>query len=140
MLICIKQHLSNMWSTIHEKLSITEAVLKKKCIPGFGIRTYQKKKKVEKIPEIFQSILCGMDKWNLILTTDVLLFDVLTILIHHFVLFFSILSQRKKFDVKRKNNTQSSYIIFFCILCRMDIYFRRLVIDQIGIKMNISNT
>ena len=28
--------------------------------------------------------------------TNVLLFDVLTILIHHFVLFFNILSQKKK--------------------------------------------
>ena len=29
MLICIKQHLSNIWSSIHEKLSNTEAELKK---------------------------------------------------------------------------------------------------------------
>ena len=28
-LICIKQHLSNIWSSIHEKLSNTEAELKK---------------------------------------------------------------------------------------------------------------
>ena len=33
-----------------------------------------------------------MDKWNL--SPNVLLFDVLTILIHHFILFFSILSQK----------------------------------------------
>ena len=33
-----------------------------------------------------------MDKWNL--SPNVLLFDVLTILIHHFMLFFSILSQK----------------------------------------------
>ena len=95
-----------------KKLSITEAVLnKKRVFLDLELECIKKKKK-EKIPEIFQSILCGMDKWNLILTTNVLLFDVLTILIHHFVLFFSILSQRKKIDVKRKNNTQSSYIFF----------------------------
>ena len=29
MLICIKQHLSNIWSSFHEKLSNTEAELKK---------------------------------------------------------------------------------------------------------------
>ena len=29
MITCIKQHLSNIWSTIHEKLSITEAELKR---------------------------------------------------------------------------------------------------------------
>ena len=34
MLICIKQHLSNIWSSIHEKLSNTEIELKiiKKCV------------------------------------------------------------------------------------------------------------
>ena len=36
-----------------------------------------------------------MDKCNLFLCTNVLLFDVLTILINQFVLFFSILSQKK---------------------------------------------
>ena len=29
MLICIKQHLSNIWRSVHEKLSYTEAELKK---------------------------------------------------------------------------------------------------------------
>ena len=29
MLICIKQHISNIWSSIHEKLNNTEAGLKK---------------------------------------------------------------------------------------------------------------
>ena len=29
MVICIKQHLRNIWSSIHEKLSKTEAELKK---------------------------------------------------------------------------------------------------------------
>ena len=94
----------------------------------------------KKFPKIFQSILCRMDKWNLFLSTYVLLFDILTILIHHFVLFFSFLSQKEKFYVKRKNNTQSRCIIFFRILCRMDIYFNRLTIYQSGITMNIRNT
>ena len=53
--------------------------------------------------KIFQSVLCRMDKWNLFLSINVFLFDVLTILIHHFVLFFSILSPKKKFCIKRKN-------------------------------------
>ena len=61
----------------------------------------------------FQSILCRMEKCNLFLGTNVLLVDFLTILIHHFVLFFSILSQKEKFYVKRKNNTQSSCIVFY---------------------------
>ena len=47
---------------------------------------------LEKVPKIFQSMLSWMDKCNLFLGTNVLLFDVLTILIHHFVLSFSILS------------------------------------------------
>ena len=54
-----------------------------------------------------------MDKMNLFLSANILLFDVLTILIHYFVLLFSILSQKKKFYVKRKKNTQSSCMIFF---------------------------
>ena len=33
--------------------------------------------------------------------------------IHRFVLFFSILNQKEKFYVKRKNNTQPSCMIFF---------------------------
>ena len=57
--------------------------------------------------------MCHIDKWNLFLSTNILLFDVLTILIHHFVLFFSILIQKEKFYVKRKKNTQSSCMIFF---------------------------
>ena len=36
-----------------------------------------------------------MDKCNLFLSTNELLFDVRTILIRHFVLFLSILSQKK---------------------------------------------
>ena len=94
----------------------------------------------KKIPKNFQHILCRMDKWNLFLSTNVLSFNVLTILIHHFVLFFSILSQKEKFYVKRRNNTRSSYMIFSRILCQMDIFFKRLSIYQNGITMNISNT
>ena len=66
--------------------------------------------KEKKFPKTFQSILCWMDKWDLFLSTNVLLFDFLTILIRQFVLFFS---QKKKFYVKRKNNIQSSCMIFF---------------------------
>ena len=80
-----------------------------------------------------------MDKWNL-LSTNVLLFDVLTILIHHFVLFFSILSQKEKFYVKRKKNTQLIALFFFRILCQMDIYLKSFMIYQSGITMNIRNT
>ena len=46
-----------------------------------------------------------MDKWNFSLSINVLLFDVLTILIHHYVLLFSILSLEDKFYAKRENNT-----------------------------------
>ena len=55
-------------------------------------RIFSKKKK--KFRKIFQSILCRMKKYNLVLSTNVLLYDVLTILIHHFVLFFRTLSQK----------------------------------------------
>ena len=71
------------------------------------------KKKRKKIQKIFQSIFCRMDKLDLFVSANVLLFDVLTIWIHHFVLFFSILSQKSKFYVKKKNNTHSSCMIFF---------------------------
>ena len=96
--------------------------------------------KKKKMPKIFQSILCRMDKWNLFFSTNVLLFDVLTILINRFVLFFSILSQKQKFYVKRKNNSWSSCMIFFHILCPLYIYFKRLVIYKSNSKMNMSNT
>ena len=32
MIVCIKQHLNNIWSSIHEKLSNTKAELKKKLL------------------------------------------------------------------------------------------------------------
>ena len=85
----------------------------------------------KKIPKIFQSILCRMDKWNLFLSTIILLFDVLTILMQHFVLLFSILIKKRNFRSKG-NNSQSS--------CMMDIYFKRLIIYQSGITINMSNT
>ena len=67
------------------------------------------------------------------------LFEVLIILMRHFVLFFSILSQKEKFYVKRKTILSQAAWSFFRILCRMDIYFKMLVIYQSGITMNISN-
>ena len=85
-------------------------------------------------PKIFQSVLCRMDKWNLFLSINVFLFDVLTILIRHFVLFFSILSPKKKFCIKRKNKLHDFFL---------DIYFMRFIIYQSGITMitmNVSNT
>ena len=43
-----------------------------------------------------------MDKWNLFISTNLLLFDILTILIHRFVLFFSILSKKRNFMLNEK--------------------------------------
>ena len=65
---------------------------------------FSKKEKKNRFPEIFQSILCRMDKYTFFLSAGLLLFYVITILTRHFVLFFSILSQEEKFYVKRKNN------------------------------------
>ena len=76
---------------------------------------------------------------ELILKHKCTLFDVLTKLMHYFVLFFSILSQKEKFYVNRKNNTQSNCIIFFRILSRIDIYFTRPIIYQSGITMHVSD-
>ena len=95
-----------------------------------------------------------MDKCNWLLDTNVLLFDVLTILIHHLVfqypfsiLSFTILcdtsvSSVKKINFKSKEKTILSQAawLFFLILCLMDICFKRLIIYQSGITMNISNT
>ena len=53
---------------------------------------FQKKRK-KKTPKIFKSMLCQMEKCNLFLSANFLLIDVLLILIHHFLLFFSIPSQ-----------------------------------------------
>ena len=74
---------------------------------------YFELKRLKKISKIPQSILCRVNKWNLHKCTNILLFDVLTILMHHSVLFFSIFRQKEKFYVKRKNSGQSSCMIFF---------------------------
>ena len=58
---------------------------------------------------------CPSDIIHLFLSTNVLLFDILTILIHYFVLLFCIFSQKEKFYVKRKNSTQSSCMMFFFV-------------------------
>ena len=58
----------------------------------------------------FQTIVCS---------TNLLLFDVPTISIHYFVLFFSILSPKKKGETKGKSQQQqknSSCMIFFHIM------------------------
>ena len=81
-----------------------------------------------------------MDKYNLFLGKNVLLSDVLTILIHHFVLFFSILSQKKEILGQKQKQYSVKLLDCFCILCRMDIYFKRLVIYESGITMNITKT
>ena len=83
--------------------------------------------------------MCRMGKYNLFLNTNVFLFYVLTILIHHSVLFFSILSQENKFCVKKKTILNQVAWFFFRVLCRMGIYFKSLIIYQSGITMNISN-
>ena len=93
-----------------------------------------------KIPKIFQSILCRMDKCNLFLSTHVLLFYALTILILHFVLFFSILSQKNEIFCQKERQCSVKLHDFFRILCRMDINFKRFIIYQSGITINISNT
>ena len=67
----------------------------------------------KKIPRIFQSILCRMNKWNFCLSTNVLLFDDLTILVHNFVLLVSILSQKGKFMSKKKQYSVKLQNIFF---------------------------
>ena len=95
----------------------------------------------KKIPNIFQSIFCRMDKWNLFLSTYILLINVLIFLIHHFVLFFSILYQNEKTYVKRFLRQYSFKLHdFFCILCGMDIFLKKLIIYQSGITTKISNT
>ena len=101
---------------------------------GFKLECIKKK-----LPKFFQSILCRMDKWNLFLSTNVLLFDVLTILIHHFVLLFSILKKRS-FVSKGKRILSQAAWFFFRFLCWMYTYLKSLMIYQSGITMNIRNT
>ena len=62
---------------------------------------------LKKFPKIFQRILCRRDKWNLFLSPNTLLFDVLTILMRHFVVSL-ILSHKEK-------NTQESCMISFFV-------------------------
>ena len=51
-----------------------------------------------------------MDKYNLFSNTNVLLFEVFTILIYHFALFFNILSQKKE-KKKEKNQIEKQYLL-----------------------------
>ena len=51
---------------------------------------------MENILMNFQSIMSQKTKCNLFLRTNIIFFDVITILMHHFVLFFGIFSQKEK--------------------------------------------
>ena len=53
---------------------------------------------------------CRSDKWNLFLSTNVLLFDVFTILTQNFVLFFSIISQKRNFMSKEHICKEAHYL------------------------------
>ena len=96
----------------------------------------------KKLPKIFQIMLSRMDKCNLVVSTNILLFDVLTMLIHHLVLFFSFLSLKINFCQKqrKKYSVKLHYYVFFRVFCWMDKYFNTTFIYQTGIRMNISNT
>ena len=98
----------------------------------------KRKKRNSKFLKIFRSILCRMDKNNFIILKHKCTFILCS---YHFnTPFFSIPSQKKGFYVKRKNNTQSSCMIFsFRILCQMEIYFNGLIIYQSGVTVNTSN-
>ena len=69
----------------------------------------------KKLPKIFQIMLSRMDKCNLVVSTNILLFDVLTMLIHHLVLFFSFLSLKINFLPKAKKKILSKAIMFFFV-------------------------
>ena len=58
-------------------------------------------------------------------------FDFLTILIHHFALFFQYPQSKKEILCQKEKQ-------YIRILYKMDIYFKRLIIYHI--TMNISNT
>ena len=83
---------------------------------------------------IFPCILCWMDKWNFFLSTNEFLFDVLTILIHYFAI-LQYPQSKKEILCQKKKKTQSSCMIFFCILCQIDIFFERLIIYQSDMKI-----
>ena len=76
-------------------------------ILDFKLERIKKKKKKS---EDFSKHIVSDGQIELILNHNVLLFDVLIILIHHFVLFSSILNQKKTFYFKSKNNTQSRWM------------------------------
>ena len=65
-----------------------------------------------------------MDKWNLFLSTNILLSDVLTILIHHFVLFFSIPSQKEKFMSNGKTILSQAALFFFVVYVGWTCFLR----------------
>ena len=73
----------------------------------------------KKLPKIFQIMLSRMDKCNLVVSTNMLLFDVLTMLIHHLVLFFSFLSLKINIlpKAKKKILSKAALLCFFsCFL------------------------
>ena len=88
----------------------------------------------------FQSIMSQKTKCNLFLSTNVLFFGVLTILMHFSIILQYPQSKRKISSVKRKSNTWSSCMIFFRIFCWTKIYFKRLIIYESSIAMKIINT
>ena len=49
-------------------------------------------------------------------------------------------SKRKILDQKEKQYSLGLHDFFFRILCRMDIFFKRFIINHCGITINISNT
>ena len=88
---------------------------------------------LKKFPKIFQRILCRRDKWNLFLSPNTLLFDVLTILMRHFVVSLILSHKEKKYSGKL-------YDFFFRILSWMGICLKNLMIyHQSGMTMNIRN-
>ena len=93
-----------------------------------------KLERIKKVSKIFPCILCWMDKWNFFLSTNEFLFDVFTILIHYFV---SLQYPQSKKEILCQKKKQYSVKLhdFFCILCRIDILFKRLIIYQSDMKI-----
>ena len=73
--------------------------------PGFWIRKYLKK-----IPKTFQRIMYRMDKWNLFLSTNVLLLDVLTILCRMNIFFEKFISYQSCITINM-SNTESVTVL-----------------------------
>ena len=70
MLICIKQHLSNIWSSIHEKLRTTEAELKKSVAYEKACILPHARWKLSKGPDIWhlsknKGSIAGVFQWIL---------------------------------------------------------------------------